>query len=136
MQIDPAALIVAITGAAGLVVGVIQSRKGRADAQRQAAAAEVLEGRQLQFEEQRELVRDLRAEADRAYEAREQARAEIERTRERHELRLRACDEEIAELRRQLREAVSDMTMLKQLVHDEVEAEASRTLRAFGGETG
>lgn len=125
MHIDLTQIIVAGLTAFATIIGVRQVRSGQRDAARQQVAANQLAADQLQLEEYRSLVPDLRAEADRAYTSRDSARAEAEEERLRRievETALRLAQHQNEE---QVRRLTSDLHGLRMIVHDEISKAAT-----------
>ena len=119
-HIDLTQIIVAGLATFATIVGVRQARAGQRDTARQQVAANRLQADQLQLEEYRALVPDLRLEVDRAYRARDDARTEHDRERA-----LRIELETAARLaqhqhQEQIRRLTSDMQGLRMIVQDEI----------------
>lgn len=115
-----------IVGAMGTLAGILayrQARAGQRDTSMQQQAANKLQGDQLQLEEFRALIPELRSETDRAYQARDEARVDTDRWRS------RAVEAETAQrlAEEQMRRALSDLAALRMIVLDEVARESLKT---------
>jgi hypothetical protein len=115
-----------IVGAMGTLAGILayrQARAGQRDTSMQQQAANKLQGDQLQLEEFRALIPELRSEADRAYQARDEARNDTDRWR------TRAVEAETAQrlAEEHMRRALSDLAALRMIVLDEVARESLKT---------
>lgn len=127
MNLDPASLIVALTGGFTAVGAIITSRRGDKSKAAQQAAADQLAGRDQQWSERGEVIKDLRDELDRANTARERDRLDADKraaavTHRYHEdiVRMRR---ECSEHRDQLAETLR--TVLD-IVHDEIARAAAQ----------
>jgi hypothetical protein len=134
MAVDPTSMIVAGTGLVATLLGWRQWRQGRTDQQIQQQAANKLQRDQLQLEEYRALLPDLRIEADRARAQRDEARREAEAERNRRveaETAQRLAAHEASKrdeaLRAELRRRDSDVSALRMIVHDEIARAAADT---------
>lgn len=124
-HIDLTQIIVAGLATFATVVGVRQARAGQRDTAQQQVAANRLQADQLQLEEYRALVPDLRQEADRAKTARDEARDEADQERSRRievETALRLANHQHEE---QMRRLTSDIQGLRMIVQDEIARAAS-----------
>lgn len=125
MHVDLTQIIVAGLATFATIIGVRQARAGQRDAARQQVAANRLQADQLQLEEYRALIPDLRTEADRAYTARDGARQEAEQERARRvevETALRLAQHQHEE---QMRRMTSDLHGLRMIVQDEISKAAT-----------
>ena len=118
---DVASLIVALTGAAALLVSVITSRRGEQQKGEQQAAADELAERDMQWKQRGDVIEDLREENARINTARDRERAEAEKREEvlrgRHEAERTHDRRECVAARAELRDTLS--TVLP-VIRDEI----------------
>ena len=127
LDLDLSSLIVGLAGVIATAFGLREARRGRLDTRAQQVAANKLQAEQLQLEEYRALVPDLRTEKDRAQKDRDEARTEAVAERVR-----RVEAESAADLARQeARAAEERAAVLTMLVLSEIDREADRTAQAF-----
>lgn len=121
-HVDVTQVIVGSLAAIATIMGIRQARAGQRETAEQQSAANALQADQLQLEELRTLIPDLRIEVDRAIAARDRARAEVEtlraeRDKAQHALVDSRTAQSIAEER--MRRALSDLHALRMIVLDE-----------------
>lgn len=123
MELDPASLIVAVTGLLATIFGVRQARQGRHDAMLQQQAANRLAEEKLQLEALQATIPELRIEVDRALRARDEARAAEDaayRARDARRSEVIESRTALSLAEEQTRRALSDLAALRMIVLDEV----------------